>query len=153
MLAQRVIPNKRKKKNAIRAKKIYGSWHLQIGVVFFVFWKIQFQRFCVVNGDMMIFSVLVRNYSKSRFVLRPMLKVNAMLTLKLWIPQIPAVMFQYRSVWARIFTKKSQTLKKKTKKHSRAGVGPRSAWEQLSEMFNSKRRDSESRRSPKPRTA
>ena len=37
MLAQRVIPNKRKKKNAIRAKKIYGSWHLQIGVVFFVF--------------------------------------------------------------------------------------------------------------------
>ena len=70
---------------------------------------------------------------------------NVMLPKIVWSSKMPAIKFLYRSLWVQIFTRKVPSLKKKyEKKRSWPDVGPRSAWEKLSQMFNSKRRDSES---------
>ena len=67
---------------------------------------------------------------------------HAMLPKKLWNSKIPTITFVYRSIWAQNFIKVHPSEKDAQKNW--AAVRPRSAWEQLSEMFNSNRRDSES---------
>ena len=63
---------------------------------------------------------------------------NAMLPKRVKISKTPTIRFLYRSLWAQIFPKKKSKLSKKPEKHnSWADLGPRSAWEELSRMFNS----------------
>ena len=71
---------------------------------------------------------------------------NAMFYVNILNSEVARRICQYRSLWARIFTKIKTNFGRITgkKKHSWADVRPRSAWEKLSEKLNQKRRDSES---------
>ena len=75
---------------------------------------------------------------KKIFAFRPMTMETRCFHKKLEFPKIPAKRFLYRSLWAQIFNQKNfffNFSKKPEKNDSWADLGPRSAWDKLSQMF------------------
>ena len=72
---------------------------------------------------------------QKELILRPM-TMETQCCKKVWISKMPAIRFMCRSLWAQIFKKQSSKLEKNNEKNnSWADVGPRSAWEKLSQML------------------